>query len=856
MKQRMVSTKLKLPQPRKNYIVRGSLFMKLEQMKEKRLLIVKGSAGSGKTTLVTSYIKEEGLENVKWISLDETCNNLFVFWNYVVEELLAFASESKADYLSIFNANNSRDDFNEMLTLLINEINFEQDIYLFLDDFHYIDNSQTLESLTYFLLHMPENIHLVLLSRITPSLYLSKLEIQGELQFIDEKELLFSKEEASLFLKNTLSLNLSNEMLESMVDLAEGWIGGLQLIASASFRKDTRLVKLTSRDYLIHEYMEKEIFSLLSEQEQQFLLYTSIFSYFDKDISELLFPEIFYYEMLEQLLNKNLLLQCIDEEQMVYRYHHILKDYLNLQFQKIDMKIQRQIHKKAVAYFLNNQEYENSIHHLLILKDYEKLMQVVLQMPQNATTFAYIEQVPVSVITKNFEFAFQKFFYHYSNAESAICYEILKVVSPYMESDKKFKAFRGVQFLLNYKYPDLKIKTISSEELASLEINDITKGLVLIRNASLMFYQENYQEALSVINLASKYSHNTPNTYLNYFLNNIKAQIYEEIGAFKKSLAIYEQLEKSVEIIPTLKYMQASYHLSITGVYLKQMRLSLSLKHLEQSKACNYTEEINYTYAYQYNMCEYLFLMEKDQEALPILMELLEVPVYTENILTLAGLLKYAWRIKQLPVVVYDQFMENYQQNDDCDRSANSHLLYARCLSNKQETKDAVIILDTVLGEMRKAKNHLKIVEAALAKLSIVLDSESNYRILLDLYREAIYYACDDEIKLPFYFDKEVVNQIHQRYGEELLGSFSKKEKSFYMDILKACKQTSKIILSGRELEVLHEIANGLSNKEVAEKLCISLATVKSHMIHMYRKLEVNSRVSAVQVAKDMNLFE
>lgn len=851
MKQSAISTKLKLPQPRKNYIARGSLFMKLEQMKEKRLLIIKGGAGSGKTTLVTSYIKEERLENVKWISLDETTNNLFVFWNYLVEALLDFAGQSKDDYLSIFNANNSRSDFNEMLTLLINEINFEQDIYLFLDDFHYISDSQILESLFYFIMNMPENIHLILLSRITPALYLSKLEIQGELQFIDEKELLFNEKEAYQFLKQTLSLNTEEETLEAMVRLAEGWIGGLQLIASASFRKDAHVVKITSTDYLIHEYIENEIFSLLSKQEQQFLLYTSIFTYFDKSVSELLFPEISYYEMLEQLINKNLLLQCIDEEQMIYRYHHILKEYLNLQFQKIDISIQRKIHEKAATFFLENQEYENSIHHLLILKDYEKIMNVVLQMPQHAATFAYIEQVPVNVITNNFEFAFQKFFYHYSNAESSICHEILKVVSPYMETDKKFKAFRGVQFLLNYNYPDLKIKTISREELELLEINDITKSLVLIRNASLMFYQEKYEEALSLINLASKYSQDTPNTYISYFLNNIKAQIYEEVGAFRKSLSVYEQLERTVEVVPTLKYMQASYHLSITGVYLKQMQLSHSLEHLEQSKARNYTEEVNYNYAYQYNKCEYLFLLDSNEEAISILMELLEVPVYVENILTLAGLLKYAWRIKQLPTTIYDQFMDVYQQGDHHNRSLNSHLLYARCLHDEQRTDEAIEILDNMLSKTRKAKNHLKIVEAALTKLSIILNSEKNYRVLLDLYREAIYYAYDDEIKLPFYFDGEVVAKLHQRYGSELILSLSKKEKSFYMEVLKYTKQPNDAILSEREKEVLQEIANGLSNKEVAEKLCISLATVKSHMINIYRKLEVNSRVSAIQVARD-----
>lgn len=55
--------------------------------------------------------------------------------------------------------------------------------------------------------------------------------------------------------------------------------------------------------------------------------------------------------------------------------------------------------------------------------------------------------------------------------------------------------------------------------------------------------------------------------------------------------------------------------------------------------------------------------------------------------------------------------------------------------------------------------------------------------------------------------------------------------------------------LSGRELEVLRLVANGSSNKEIAASLYISEATVKTHLIHIYRKLDVESRTAAVTAA-------
>lgn len=60
--------------------------------------------------------------------------------------------------------------------------------------------------------------------------------------------------------------------------------------------------------------------------------------------------------------------------------------------------------------------------------------------------------------------------------------------------------------------------------------------------------------------------------------------------------------------------------------------------------------------------------------------------------------------------------------------------------------------------------------------------------------------------------------------------------------------------LSARELEVLHLIAEGLSNYAIAQKLFLSTSTVKVHIKHIYGKLEVNSRTQAVARLHELNL--
>ena len=64
-----------------------------------------------------------------------------------------------------------------------------------------------------------------------------------------------------------------------------------------------------------------------------------------------------------------------------------------------------------------------------------------------------------------------------------------------------------------------------------------------------------------------------------------------------------------------------------------------------------------------------------------------------------------------------------------------------------------------------------------------------------------------------------------------------------------------KLGLSNREIEVLRLVAEGYSNKEIADKLFVSLNTTKTHLSNIYSKLGVSRRTQAVQKARDIALI-
>ena len=76
-----------------------------------------------------------------------------------------------------------------------------------------------------------------------------------------------------------------------------------------------------------------------------------------------------------------------------------------------------------------------------------------------------------------------------------------------------------------------------------------------------------------------------------------------------------------------------------------------------------------------------------------------------------------------------------------------------------------------------------------------------------------------------------------------------------HRECLATRERSPRSSLTPRELEVLQLVATGSSNREIGQELMLSEATVKSHLVHIYDKLGVRSRTSAVASARDLGVL-
>src|SRR5664279_3764210 len=138
MPTRILATKLYVPRPPPNVVLRPHLNERLNEGLHRKLTVVSAPAGFGKTTLVSEWLA--GCEcPAAWLSLDESDNNPTRFLTYFVTALQTISPTIGEDALGVLQSPQPPP-IESILTALLNEISTISDNFvLVLDDYHVID---------------------------------------------------------------------------------------------------------------------------------------------------------------------------------------------------------------------------------------------------------------------------------------------------------------------------------------------------------------------------------------------------------------------------------------------------------------------------------------------------------------------------------------------------------------------------------------------------------------------------------------------------------------------------------------------------------------------------------------------
>jgi LuxR family maltose regulon positive regulatory protein len=192
----LLRTKLFIPRPRSNLVSRPRLIERLSAGQDKKITLIAAPAGFGKTTLLSDWIPQSP-RCVTWLSLDEGDNVSTRFWTYFITSLQQLNHAVGDTALTLLQSPQTPPVIS-ILTALINDITAFPDVFsAVLDDYHVIESQTIHKALTFLIDHLPDNMNLVITTRIDPDFPLARLRARDMLAELRANDLRFTVQEAA-----------------------------------------------------------------------------------------------------------------------------------------------------------------------------------------------------------------------------------------------------------------------------------------------------------------------------------------------------------------------------------------------------------------------------------------------------------------------------------------------------------------------------------------------------------------------------------------------------------------------------------------------------------------------------------
>ncbi|HQY92902.1 LuxR C-terminal-related transcriptional regulator [Caldilinea sp.] len=374
----LLTTKLYLPPPRPQAVRRPRLVERLNEGLHRKLTLLSAPAGFGKTTLVSEWVAGSQ-RPVAWLSLDDGDGDLTRFLTYLVAALQTIAPSLGEGVLETLQG--PQPPAEALLTALLNEMAAIPDSFsLILDDYHVVESPSVDHALAFLIEHLPAQMHLVITTREDPQLPLARLRARHQLTELRAADLRFTPAEAAAFLTQAMGLTLSPDEIAALEARTEGWVAGLQLAAlSMRGRADTAafIQAFTGSHHFILDYLVEEVLQQQPDAVRSFLLQSSILDKLNGPLCDAVTGQSDGRAMLETLERGNLFVVALDDQRQWYRYHHLFSDFLQSHLMNEQPELAPALHRQASAWYAQHGLPADAIRHALAGADFERAAHLI-----------------------------------------------------------------------------------------------------------------------------------------------------------------------------------------------------------------------------------------------------------------------------------------------------------------------------------------------------------------------------------------------------------------------------------------------------------------------------------------------
>ena len=885
----LLGTKLHVPSIRSSQVARPRLLDLLDSGMDKKLILVSAPAGYGKTTLVSRWLRDRGISSA-WLSLDTGDNDPVRFLRYL---LTAFEHVAPGIGNDLPNTSQPTQ-YESAINHLANELaSVSGPFVLVMDDFHVINHDAVLSIVDYLMEHLPTQKIVILATRIDPPLPLSRLRVRNQLLDIRLEHLRFTRPEVSAFLNDVMGLRLSADDLSAMETRTEGWVAGLQLAAlSMQGRTDVHsfVTAFSGSHHHVIDYLVEEVLKVQPAKMVDFLLQTSILDQMCGPLCESVVGTdsegpVDGQAMLETMEKMNLFVIPLDDQRRWYRYHHLFADVLKKRLEQHYPGSLPKLHLRASTWFQQNGLVPEAVRHSLKAGDQDRAIQLieengallVLGGELNALS-DWIEAVETRSQTHPW-IPILKAWLFILTGQPDRAEEVLQIaenlISP-LEANKQIRIMRGaIATARSYRsftngetnqtatFARQAVEYLDNPDIVSRSILGIATAL--LGEASLM--NGELEEARRACTQAKQIGQAAGDVHVVMIVNCALGRIFTELGQLHQAAEIYAEALRIATRPDGKKLVTAG------EVYAELSKVSYEWNDLETTKehvlSClplcrQWGHEI-----FRATASIMLARVEQAHGNAETAVESMNIAESLTKEHRFA--FKYTVWVKCALVrlwIAQGNLEKSSRLVQESGITTKDEIPYLRepefvallRLLMAQGDYDAAMALSGRLLHQAETGKRTGLVIEILVLQALVFQANNELDQALAVLKRALSLGKPESYSRTFIDEGEpMARLLHAARARQI-------EKEYVTQLLCASENAAgatrpppRLIsepLTTREVEVVKLIAAGYSNQEIAEKLVISITTVKRHISNIYTKLDAGSRTQALAIARELNLLD
>lgn len=855
----IIDTKLHIPRPRVPIIERDDLIRRLDEGLNYELTLITAPAGYGKTTLLSEWTMTLH-QPVAWLSLDQRDNDPARFWGHTIAALKQAYHEFDEQFVVRHIAEDITGD--SLIAALINELHhISQTVIMIWDDFHMISDPTIRNSVVYLLERLPSHVHFYIASRIPPSLSLSRLRVKNALNRLEADDLCFKQQEITQFFVKHCGMLLSNREIAIIQERTEGWPTAMRLAVMAlpeQADSDALIQKVTGTERDISNYFFEEVFSRQSDTVQQFLMQTSILERMTNELCHAVTDIITSETNLQQLEENSLFLISLDEHQEWYRYHHLFQTFLVKQLKKSQPLEWEKLHIRAGKWLEDNGYPQEAVEHYLASSSFEYALTLLeklvpdLMFKEWKTLGDWLHAIPNKLLfTKPMML-------------------LTKLAAQYLSGQIETATEGYWQVMHTLK---------ESETSLPLKVRQTLQAGLPFLSAFRLFLDRNYEGAIQYSREYTKI-HPKGDLFVGFGSDRDGYHPVWDIYVSDDSLLLADQIVTTMlsiwsetENAPFIAHL----HIDFGKLLYERNHLNEAKRYMQQAyqfgKQCN---NVSLMVIAELWLARIAAVQGKWNVADEIIMELekqtsemMNPHLFRKVVLfqAILGKLKDSkqWQkhwlkrsglsdTDEIPVSMVEEYRLLAMIQAGQGQQERANMLIERLLhivnkaGRRQGERIRLLIAKSIVFSLQgKVGQSMKTLEEALAiaypenYMRIFVDEGTTFGMLLAQYikfRQSQQYRPIKKVPLPY------VKQL-----QNLIFPFDQASESAIL--INGYKPS----LTLKEQEVLKLMEIGLTNKEMADKLGVSLSTIKTHINNMYSKLQVKNRLQALERARAYKLL-